>query len=330
MKPESQSLLFLLRRCAVVAGLCLMAVACSQDPAPKGKVAAAGESKVSEQAAALPSRAESVSASDAPSEPAAPTKQAAPKPKQTARTSVTPVSDKSTSQQSTAKPSADKRKPSGKNKADKKKSSVKKEASGKKKVSDKKADKKKSPTKKKASGKKKAGKKKAKKQTWADKHFVALKTNVLTDVMLLPSLGFEIELHPHITLDFPVMMNFVDLTDEHALRTIAFQPEARWWLKTAREGGHFFGVHTHVAWYNLKWNERRYQGGKRPLAGVGVSYGYRLPFNRHWAAEANIGFGYANMEYDTYYNIDNGAYIDTRLRNYWGLTRAGVSLIYRF
>ena len=46
--------------------------------------------------------------------------------------------------------------------------------------------------------------------------------------------------------------------------------------------------------------------------------------------EFTLGAGYANMKYDTYYNIDNGAQIETRSRNYWGITRLGLSLSYHF
>lgn len=168
------------------------------------------------------------------------------------------------------------------------------------------------------------------KQTWADKHFIALKTNVPFDALAVQNLALEVELHPHITIDFPVMWSIADVERRHGLKTVAFQPEGRWWLKPAQEGGHFFGLHTHLAWFNLKWDDDRYETRKRPLMGVGVSYGYRLPLGKHWGAEANIGLGYANMKYNTFYNIENGAKIDTRIRNYWGLTRAGLSLVYRF
>ena len=54
---------------------------------------------------------------------------------------------------------------------------------------------------------------------------------------------------------------------------------------------------------------------KRPLAKLtmqnkedvykrqGLSYGYMLPFARHWAAEFTIGAGYVRTKYDVYYNI---------------------------
>ena len=32
----------------------------------------------------------------------------------------------------------------------------------------------------------------------------------------------------------------------------------------------------------------------------------------------------------TYYNMDNGARINTRTKNYWGITRVGLSVVYRF
>ena len=85
-----------------------------------------------------------------------------------------------------------------------------------------------------------------------------------------------------------------------------------------------------VAWFNVKWNDDRYQDTDRPLLGAGISYGYKLPLSKHWGAEFNLGVGYANMKYDTYYNVNNGAQLDTRVRHYWGITRVGASLVYRF
>lgn len=166
--------------------------------------------------------------------------------------------------------------------------------------------------------------------TASKRRFIALKTNVPFDALVVQNLALEVEVHKQVTIDFPVMWSISDIEREHGLRTIAFQPEGRWWLKSAQEGGHFFGLHAHAAWFNLKWEDNRYQTEKRPLLGAGISYGYRLPLGKHWGAEFNLGFGYANMKYNTYYNIENGARIDSRLRNYWGITRAGLSLVYRF
>lgn len=159
--------------------------------------------------------------------------------------------------------------------------------------------------------------------------YIALKTNVPFLTVAVQNLALEVELHKHVSLDLPVMWSISDIEREHGLRTIALQPEGRWWLKSVGTG-HFFGLHAHAAWFNLKWEDNRYQTGKRPLLGAGISYGYKLPLSAHWGAEFNIGAGYANMKYDTFYNIENGAQLDTRIRHYWGITRAGLSLVYRF
>lgn len=159
--------------------------------------------------------------------------------------------------------------------------------------------------------------------------YIALKTNLPFLAVAVQNLAVEVKVHNHISIDFPIMWSIGDIEREHGLRTIAFQPEGRWWLKSAGKG-HFFGLHVHAAWFNLKWEDTRYQTEKQPLLGAGISYGYKLPFSRHWGAEFTLGAGYANMEYNTYYNIENGARLDTRKRNYWGLTRAGISLVYRF
>ena len=160
--------------------------------------------------------------------------------------------------------------------------------------------------------------------------YMALKTNVAYDAIGVLNLDYEVQVHSRMTVDIPVMWSLWDAKPDKALRMAAIQPELRWWIGEETGKGHFFGLHAHVAWYNLKWDDRRYQDTGRPLAGVGLSYGYKLPLSEHWGAEFTVGVGYANMKYDTYYNIDNGAQIDTRVRNYFGPTKVGVSLVYRF
>lgn len=183
--------------------------------------------------------------------------------------------------------------------------------------------------KKKATANKKAAVRKKEPKETSGERYIALKTNVPFLAVAVANLGLEVQVHKHVTIDFPVMWSISDIEREHAIRGIAFQPEGRWWLGEAGTG-HFFGLHTHLAWFNLKWNDHRYQTLKRPLTGVGLSYGYKMAWGEHWGAEFNIGAGYANVKYNTYYNIENGAPLGTRIRHYWGITRAGISLVYRF
>ena len=131
------------------------------------------------------------------------------------------------------------------------------------------------------------------------------------------------------TMDIWGAYNAWKFPDDMRLNLYLIQPEVRFWPCRKFEG-HFFGVHAHMGWYSVKWKRDRYQDTGRPLLGAGISYGYLLPFNAHWAGEFTLGAGYANTRYDTYYNIDNGARIDTRTKNYWGITRVGISVVYRF
>lgn len=163
----------------------------------------------------------------------------------------------------------------------------------------------------------------------APKRYRAFKNNLAFQAAALQNLAFEMQVHDHISVELPLTWSLWDWEREHAIRTVALQPEGRWWLKEAGKG-HFFGLHAHVAWFNVKWNDDRYQSAGRPLLGAGISYGYKLPLGEHWGAEFTVGAGYANMKYDTYYNIENGAKLNTYIRNYWGITRIGLSLVYRF
>ncbi len=181
-----------------------------------------------------------------------------------------------------------------------------------------------------AKANKEGSKRKAPAAAAVSDRYRAFKINIPYAAAVIQNLAFEWQTGKKMTVDIPVMWSFSDLTDRHGVRTIAVQPEARWWPGANPGNGHFLGAHLSAAWFNVRWNDTRYQADSLPLLGAGISYGYRLPFNANWGAEFNLGVGYAYMEYDRFFNIDNGAKIDRRSRNYFGITRVGVSLVYRF
>lgn len=159
--------------------------------------------------------------------------------------------------------------------------------------------------------------------------YLAVKTNLAAWAGTIMNVAADVQVSEHFSVELPVLWCPWYVGSKHAVKTFTIQPEARYWLSKPG-AGHFFGVHAHVGWYSVKWNRDRYQDTGRPLLGAGISYGYLPPFNEHWAGEFTLGAGYANMRYDTYYNMDNGARIDTRTKNYWGITRIGLSVVYRF
>lgn len=159
--------------------------------------------------------------------------------------------------------------------------------------------------------------------------YLGVKTNLAAWAGTILNAAVDVQVGKHFSVELPVLWCPWYAGDKHAVKTFTLQPEARYWLRRPGKG-HFFGVHAHVGWFNVRWNRDRYQDAGRPLLGAGISYGYLLPFNEHWAGEFTLGAGYANMRYDTFYNMDNGARIDTRTKNYWGITRVGISVVYRF
>lgn len=161
---------------------------------------------------------------------------------------------------------------------------------------------------------------------------VALKTNALFVAALTANLGVEVELFPRWSLDVPVWYSPYDITPTRRLRLLATQPELRWWLRAVAEG-HFFGLHTHVVGFNVSINDRgRYQDPNHALWGMGLSYGYAFSLGKaeRWGVELTVGAGFAEYSYDSYRNWENGPLFDSGSGHYWGITRAGINLSYKW
>ena len=158
--------------------------------------------------------------------------------------------------------------------------------------------------------------------------YLAVKTNIAAWATTAVNAAVEVQVAPRVTIDVPLAWCPWHAGSERAARFLLLQPEARYWID--RPGnGLFAGLHAHAGWFNVKWKRDRYQD-TRPLLGAGVSLGYALPLGGRWGAEFSLGGGYASLKYDTYYNIPNGARLDTRSRGYWGITRLGINLVYKF
>jgi len=161
----------------------------------------------------------------------------------------------------------------------------------------------------------------------------AVKTNLIYWLAAgIINAGAEYTVNDQLSIDFPITYSPYTVKNDWRIRTLSIQPEARWWLDQTMKG-HFFGLHAHVAYYNISTNNLdRFQdkGGKTPLWGFGLSYGYAFHLKNHWNMEATIGAGYAHLNYDVFYNVPNGARYTGSIKNYWGITRAAVNLIYLF
>lgn len=155
-----------------------------------------------------------------------------------------------------------------------------------------------------------------------------LKTNIPYWGLVVPNIAAEVRLADHWSLDIPVFYSPFTVANSYRFRIFAIQPSVRYWLKPEMKG-HFFGVHLTGGAFNIAVDDKfRYQDTDG-VWGAGIDYGYALKFSRHWGMEFNIGVGYLWTKYQTFYNVENGAPFATDTKNYFGITRVGISLIYK-
>ena len=165
--------------------------------------------------------------------------------------------------------------------------------------------------------------------------WIAVKSNLLYDATTTMNLGLEIGLAHKWTLDVPVNLNPWKFSDGTRLQHWGIQPEVRYWF-CERFRRTFVGVHGHFADFNMggwpDWSfisqnmqNSRYEGH---LYGGGISIGHSWILKKRWSLEASIGVGYAHIVYDKYLREKCGSKLKESSRNYFGPTKASLSLIY--
>ena len=156
----------------------------------------------------------------------------------------------------------------------------------------------------------------------------SVKTNIPAWALVVPNLAAEYRFADHWSVDVPLYYSCWTTARTYRFRTLAVQPSVRYWLKPEWKG-HFFGVHLTAGQFNISVDKNTRYQDVNGMYGVGIDYGYALKFTEHWGMEFNIGAGYIYTKYNSYYNIKNGSCFDTSVKSYWGVTRCGISLIYR-
>lgn len=165
-------------------------------------------------------------------------------------------------------------------------------------------------------------------------HSLLLKTNAVAWGMAVMNVAVEYDISPAISVLIPFYYSpFNYFTSSRKLRTFCVQPEVRYWF--GQVDGLFTGVHIGVTSYNyaLKNSTYRYQNSDTgaPLLNMGLTAGYRISLGKGgcWCLEFSLGAGYAYLDYDCFFNIPGGAYVDTRHKNFFGIDHVGVSVGYR-
>lgn len=163
---------------------------------------------------------------------------------------------------------------------------------------------------------------------------IALKVNFLYAATLTPNLALEIGLGKKTSFELTGGYNFYDPSSKKHWKHWLVQPEFRYWF-CERFNGSFLGVHALGGEYNFAriklplsvfddLEDYRYEGY---YYGGGLVFGYQWILGKRWNLEMSVGAGYVRVHYDKYNCPTCGNSIKDGAKNYFGPTKAAISLL---
>lgn len=171
--------------------------------------------------------------------------------------------------------------------------------------------------------------------------YMALKTNMLLDAALIPSIGAEFYIGKNLSVVANWAYGWWDKDSSHLYwRFYGGDIAARWWFgKAALEKpltGHHIGVYGGVFTYDFELGHTGYMGGlpghwlwDRFLTNAGIEYGYSLPVAERLNIDFTIGIGYVGGKYIKY-SPYGSHYIEESIHKvrWFGPTKAEISLVW--
>lgn len=163
--------------------------------------------------------------------------------------------------------------------------------------------------------------------------YIGLKTNMLYDALLIPTLGADIHVGRRLSVSGQWSYAWWSRDRRHRYwRYYGGDLGIRWWFgRQARVkplSGHHVGVYAQIFTYDFETGGRGEMGAKFNYGG-GVEYGFSLPLRRRLSIDFSIGVGYIGGRYYDYKPID-GHYVwqATRNRRWVGPTKAEISIVW--
>lgn len=150
--------------------------------------------------------------------------------------------------------------------------------------------------------------------------YMALKTNMLYDVLAVPNIGVEFYLGKNWSISGNWMYGWWKKNSSHRYwRIYGGDIAVRYWFgKKASEKpltGHHVGVYGQAFTYDFEWGGKGYMGGEpggtlwdKTNYAAGVEYGYSLPVANRLNIDFTLGVGYWGGKYYTYTPLD-GHYV---------------------
>ena len=164
--------------------------------------------------------------------------------------------------------------------------------------------------------------------------FMALRTNLLYDAVLVPNIGLEVWLGKGFTLGADWFGTWLYSDAKHIYwQGYGGYLTLRYYFgKVAAENrflGHHVGLYGSCLTYDIEFGGKGYQAAKFGFGG-GVEYGYSLYVGHDLSIDFNLGVGYQGGEYKTYQPTNDGTghyeWLATYRRHWFGPTKAEISL----
>ena len=171
--------------------------------------------------------------------------------------------------------------------------------------------------------------------------YMALKTNMLYDVLAIPNVGMEFYLGKNWSINGNWIYGWWNTDRNHRYwRIYGGDLAVRYWFgKKAHEKpltGHHIGIYGQAFTYDFEWGGKGYMGGEpggtlwdKTNYAVGMEYGYSLPVANRLNIDFTLGVGYWVGKYYEYIPLD-GHYVwqTTKNRRWFGPTKGEISLVW--
>ena len=165
-------------------------------------------------------------------------------------------------------------------------------------------------------------------------YYLAARSNMLYDLLLVPNIGLDIYLGKNLSLSANWMYSWWKDDNIHWYwRTYGGDLGIRYWFgKAANEKplqGHHVGLYGQIITYDFELGGRGYLGDRWTYGG-GIEYGYSLPVAKRLNIDFGLGFGYLGGEFKEYLPID-GHYVwqATKRRHFIGPTKLEIMLVWQ-
>lgn len=162
-------------------------------------------------------------------------------------------------------------------------------------------------------------------------HRLAIKTNLLYDAILMPSLEVEYRFNDRWTVNAEGDVAWWHNDPKHKYyQVMILSGEGRYWFKHYNNRpwhGFYVGAFGGGGKYDLENGNRGYKGTGYM---AGISAGFMFPVSRNISFEAGLGVGYLNTKYEEYLPFEGHyVYQQTSRTGYFGPLKLKFALVWR-